>query len=305
VSVTDEIPIITPPPPGPAPVSPWLENWYYFVGNRGALLGLAIFALMVLLAIFAPLIAPHDPTMQYRDAMLVPPVWTEGGQPGFLLGTDALGRDILSRLIYGARYSLVIGLVVVTLALITGILVGLVAGYFGGWVDALIMRVMDIILAFPSLLLALVLVAIIGPGLFNAMLAIAVVLQPHFARLTRGAVMAEKNREYVASAKVAGAGHLRLMFVTILPNCLGPLIVQATLSFSNAILDAAALGFLGMGAQPPTPEWGTMLAEAREFIQSAWWVVTMPGLAILITVLAINLIGDGLRDTLDPKLKRS
>ena len=260
---------------------------------------------MVLIAIFAPLLAPHAPSEQFRDALLTPPIWTEGGKPGFILGTDALGRDILSRLIYGARYSLVIGLVVVTLALVTGIIVGLVAGYCGGWVDALIMRVMDIILAFPSLLLALVLVAIIGPGLFNAMLAIAVVLQPHFARLTRGAVMAEKNREYVMAAKVAGAGHLRLMFRTILPNCLGPLIVQATLSFSNAILDAAALGFLGMGAQPPTPEWGTMLAEAREFITSAWWVVTMPGLAILITVLAINLIGDGLRDTLDPKLKRS
>lgn len=292
-------------PLGPPPVSPLLENWRYFAGNRGALLGLCVFAAMVLVAIFAPLLAPHDPTEQFREAMLTPPIWTEGGKPGFLLGTDALGRDILSRLIYGARYSLVIGLVVVTLALVTGIIVGLVAGYFGGWVDAAIMRVMDIILAFPSLLLALVLVAIIGPGLFNAMFAIAVVLQPHFARLTRGAVMAEKNREYVMAARVAGAGNGRLMFRTILPNCLGPLIVQATLSFSNAILDAAALGFLGMGAQPPTPEWGTMLAEAREFISSAWWVVTMPGLAILITVLAINLIGDGLRDTLDPKLKRS
>jgi dipeptide transport system permease protein len=292
-------------PLGPPPVAPWKENWHYFLGNRGAVLGLIVLGLMVLLAVFAPLIAPHDPTIQYRDALLVPPAWTENGRPEFLLGTDPLGRDILSRMIFGARYSLVIGLVVVTLALVTGILVGLIAGYFGGWVDALIMRVMDIILAFPSLLLALVLVAIIGPGLFNAMLAIAVVLQPHFARLTRGAVMAEKNREYVTSAKVAGANHLRLMLVTILPNCLGPLIVQATLSFSNAILDAAALGFLGMGAQPPTPEWGTMLAEAREFITSAWWVVTMPGLAILITVLAINLIGDGLRDTLDPKLKRS
>jgi dipeptide transport system permease protein len=292
-------------PLGPPPVAPWLENWRYFITNRGAVLGLIVLGLMVLTAIFAPLIAPHDPTMQYRDALLVPPAWTADGRSQFLLGTDALGRDILSRLIYGARYSLAIGLVVVTLALISGILVGLLAGYFGGWVDALIMRVMDIILAFPSLLLALVLVAIIGPGLFNAMLAIAVVLQPHFARLTRGAVMAEKSREYVTSAKVAGAGHLRLMLVTILPNCLGPLIVQATLSFSNAILDAAALGFLGMGAQPPTPEWGTMLAEAREFITSAWWVVTMPGIAILITVLAINLIGDGLRDTLDPKLKRS
>ena len=292
-------------PLGPPPVSPLLENWRYFAGNRGALLGLGVFLLMVLIAIFAPLVAPHDPTQQFRDAMLAPPAWSENGKAGFLLGTDALGRDILSRLIFGARYSLAIGLVVVTLALVTGIIVGLVAGYCGGWVDAAIMRVMDIILAFPSLLLALVLVAIIGPGLFNAMLAIAVVLQPHFARLTRGAVIAEQNREYVMAAKVAGAGHLRLMFRTILPNCLGPLIVQATLSFSNAILDAAALGFLGMGAQPPTPEWGTMLAEAREFITSAWWVVTMPGLAILITVLAINLIGDGLRDTLDPKLKRS
>jgi dipeptide transport system permease protein len=292
-------------PLGPPPVAPLRENWYYFIGNRGAVIGLVILVLLVLTAIFAPLVAPHDPTFQYRDALLVPPAWTPKGRPEFLLGTDALGRDILSRLIYGARFSLVIGLVVVTLALVSGILVGLVAGFFGGWIDALIMRVMDIILAFPSLLLALVLVAIIGPGLFNAMLAIAVVLQPHFARLTRGAVIAEKNREYVTSAKVAGAGNLRLMLVTILPNCLGPLIVQATLSFSSAILDAAALGFLGMGAQPPTPEWGTMLAEAREFITSAWWVVTMPGIAILITVLSINLIGDGLRDTLDPKLKRS
>jgi dipeptide transport system permease protein len=307
VSATDDPHLATAEqaPLGPPPVSPLLENWRYFAGNRGALLGLVIFVLMVLIAVFAPLIAPHDPSEQFRDALLTPPVWSEGGKAGFILGTDALGRDILSRLIYGARYSLVIGLVVVTLALVTGIFVGLLAGYCGGWVDAAIMRVMDIILAFPSLLLALVLVAIIGPGLFNAMLAIAVVLQPHFARLTRGAVMAEKNREYVMAASVAGAGHLRLMFRTILPNCLGPLIVQATLSFSNAILDAAALGFLGMGAQPPTPEWGTMLAEAREFIQSAWWVVTMPGLAILVTVLAINLIGDGLRDTLDPKLKRS
>ena len=210
-----------------------------------------------------------------------------------------------SRLIYGARYSLFIGFIVVTFAMITGVILGVLAGYFRGWVDTLIMRIMDIILAFPPLLLALVLVAILGPGLFNAMIAIALVLQPHFARLTRAAVMSEKNREYVIASKLAGAGHLRLMFKTILPNCLAPLIVQGTLSFSNAILEAAALGFLGMGAQPPTPEWGTMLAEAREFILRAWWVVTFPGLAILITVLAINLVGDGLRDALDPKLKRS
>lgn len=281
------------------------EFWHYFAESRGAVIGLVVFILLVIVALLAPYIAPHAPNQQYRDALLTPPVWEEGGRAAFILGTDAVGRDILSRLMHGARYSLFIGVVVVSIALTGGILIGLIAGYFRGWVDTAIMRVMDIILAFPSLLLALVLVAILGPGLTNAMIAIALVLQPHFARLTRAAVMSEINREYVISARVAGAGHLRLMFVTILPNCLAPLIVQATLSFSTAILDAAALGFLGMGAQPPTPEWGTMLAEAREFILRAWWVVTFPGLAILITVLAINLVGDGLRDALDPKLKRS
>ncbi|HEV7252900.1 MAG TPA: ABC transporter permease subunit [Mesorhizobium sp.] len=281
------------------------EFWHYFSENRGAVIGLVVFVLLVIAAVFAPWIAPHDPTIQYRDAVLLPPIWGEGGRATFFLGTDAVGRDILSRLLYGARFSLFIGLVVTTLALVGGIVVGVIAGYFGGWVDTAIMRLMDIILAFPSLLLALVLVAVLGPGLFNAMIAIALVLQPHFVRLTRAAVMGEKNREYVVAARVAGAKPLRLMFRTILPNCMAPLIVQATLSFSNAILDAAALGFLGMGAQPPTPEWGTMLAEAREFILRAWWVVTFPGLAILVTVLSINLMGDGLRDALDPKLKRS
>ena len=244
---------------------------------------------------------------QYAD------MWNAFGTPAHMkelidvLGRhcDAVGRDILSRLIHGARFSLFIGVVVVAIALTGGILIGLISGYFRGWIDTIIMRIMDIVLAFPSLLLALVLVAILGPGLINAMIAIAIVYQPHFARLTRASVMSELNREYVTSAKVAGARHLRLMFVTILPNCLAPLIVQATLGFSTAILDAAALGFLGMGAQPPTPEWGTMLAEAREFILRAWWVVTLPGLAILVTVLAVNLVGDGLRDALDPKLKRS
>jgi dipeptide transport system permease protein len=281
------------------------EFWHYFSVNRGAVIGLFVFAILVLIAIFAPLIAPHLPDQQYRDSFLVPPIWNGGGKSGFILGTDPVGRDILSRLIHGARFSLLMGLMVVVLALTSGVALGLLAGYFRGWVDALIMRVMDIILAFPSLLLALVMVAILGPGLVNAMLSIALVYQPHFARLTRAAVMGEKGREYVISAKVAGAGHGRLMLKTILPNCTGPLTVQATLSFSNAILDAAALGFLGLGAQPPTPEWGTMLANAREFILRAPWVVTWPGLVILVTVLAINLIGDGLRDALDPKLKRS
>jgi dipeptide transport system permease protein len=195
--------------------------------------------------------------------------------------------------------------VVVSGALIVGVVLGLIAGFFRGRVDTIIMRLMDIILSFPSLLLALVLVAILGPSLINAMIAIAIVQQPHYVRLTRAAVMGEMNKDYVTAARVIGVGRLRLMFVTILPNCMAPLIVQAALSFSTAILDAAALGFLGMGAQPPTPEWGTMLAEAREFILRAWWVVTLPGCAILLTVLAINLMGDGLRDAFDPKLKRS
>ncbi len=281
------------------------DFWFYFRQNHGAVVGMWVFLGLVILAVFAQVIAPHDPTQQYRDALLAPPFWQEGGRTSFLLGTDAVGRDMLSRLIYGAQYSLFIGVVVVAIALIGGIFVGLLAGFFGGWVDTVIMRVMDVILAFPSLLLALVLVAVLGPGLTNAMIAIAIVYQPHFARLTRAAVMGEKEREYVTAARVAGAGTMRLMFKTILPNCLAPLIVQATLSFSSAVLDSAALGFLGMGAQPPSSEWGTMLAEAREFILRAWWVVTLPGLAILISVLAINLMGDGLRDALDPKLKRS
>jgi dipeptide transport system permease protein len=281
------------------------EFWHYFSQSRGALIGLIVFALLILVALCAPLISPHDPVEQYKQYFLLPPAWSPGGNPDFLLGTDPVGRDILSRLIYGAQYSLLIGFIVVVLSVAGGITLGLVAGYFRGWVDVVIMRIMDLILAFPPLLLALVLVTVLGPGLINAMLAIALTLQPYFARLVRAAVMAEKNREYVTSARLAGAGHFRLMLVTILPNCLAPLIVQATLSFSDAILNAAALGFLGLGAQPPTPEWGTMLANAREFIQRAPWVVTFPGLCILVTVLAINLMGDGLRDALDPKLKRS
>ncbi|MGB3813145.1 MAG: ABC transporter permease subunit [Shinella sp.] len=290
---------------GGTPPSGLSEFWFYFSRNKGAVIGLFVFLVILFVAVFAPFVAPHSPSVQNRELLLLPPVFQQGGTWGHILGTDAVGRDIFSRLIYGARFSLFIGLVVVTLSVVSGVLIGLVAGYFRGKVDTFIMRIMDIILAFPSLLLALVLVAVLGPGLLNAMIAISLVNQPHFVRLTRAAVMTEKSKDYVVGSQVAGAGTLRLMFLTILPNCLAPLIVQATLAFSAAILDAAALGFLGMGAQPPTPEWGTMLAEAREFIQRAWWVVTFPGLAILVTVLAINLMGDGLRDALDPKLKRS
>lgn len=287
------------------PQSAFGEFWYYFTRSKGAVVGLAVFLIIVFLAVFAPIVAPHLPNEQNRSLLLLPPSWAQGGQLSYLLGTDPVGRDIFSRLVYGARYSLFIGVVVVSLSVASGVLIGLVAGFAGGRTDIAVMRVMDIILAFPSLLLALVLVAILGPSLMNAMIAISLVNLPHFVRLTRASVMTEKSKDYVIGARVAGARWPRLMFITILPNCLAPLIVQATLAFSAAILEAAALGFLGMGAQPPTPEWGTMLAEAREFIQRAWWVVTFPGLAILITVLAINLMGDGLRDALDPKLKRS
>jgi dipeptide transport system permease protein len=285
--------------------APLREIWRYFTENRGAVIGLVVLVAIVLAAVSARFIAPHGSDELFGDSLLKPPVWEDGGSWKFIFGTDAIGRDMLSRLIYGARYSLFIGVVVVAFSLVGGIVIGLLAGFMRGTVDVVIMRVMDVILAFPSLLLALVLVAILGPGLLNAMIAIAISYQPHFVRLTRASVMTERSKDYVTAVRLAGAGPLRLMFLTILPNCVAPLIVQATLSFSNAILDAAALGFLGMGAQPPTPEWGTMLADAREFILRAWWVVTFPGVAILITVLAINLIGDGLRDALDPKLRRS
>ncbi len=283
----------------------WRTTWAYFKESKGGLWGLGFLAVVLFCVIFADLIAPFDPSLQNRSALLLPPIWTEAGHWPYILGTDAVGRDMLSRLIYGARYSMFIGFVVVSLAVIVGTLLGLLAGYYSGWLDTLIMRLMDVILAFPSLLLALGLVAVLGPGLLNAMYAIALVMLPHFVRLTRANVLSEKNRDYVIASRIVGASNWRLMFNTILPNCMAPLIVQATLSFSNAILDAAALGFLGMGAQPPLAEWGAMLAEAREFISRAWWVVTFPGLAILLTVLSINLVGDALRDALDPRMRRS
>jgi len=287
------------------PPSPAVELWRDFRRNRGAVIGLAIVAALLLIALFADVIAPYSPAEQYRDAFLQAPSWSAlHGDHRFLLGTDAVGRDVLSRLIHGTRLDLLIGIVSVGLSLSGGVILGLCAGFFRGGVDAAIMRLMDIMLALPSLLLAVAIVAILGPGLMNAMYAIAVVMLPHFVRLTRAAVIGELAKDYVAASRIAGAGTRRLMFNTVLPNCAAPLIVQATLGFSAAILDAAALGFLGLGAQPPTPEWGSMLASSMEFIQSAWWVITLPGLAILISVLAFNLMGDGLRDALDPKLKR-
>jgi dipeptide transport system permease protein len=289
--------------PAAAPPGPLREFWSGLRANQGAVAGFVVIATLLLLAIFADLIAPHPPALTNNAAFLVPPFWQASGSLAYPLGTDAIGRDILSRLIYGARLSLLIGIVVVTIAVVVGTVLGLVAGFFRGVVEIAILRLMDILLTLPSLLLAIVIVAVLGPGMMNAMLAVAVVVLPHYVRIARAAVITETAKDYVTAARVSGAGTLRLMLKEVLPNCLAPLIVQATLGISTAILDAAALGYLGLGAQPPLPEWGTMLADAREFVLRAWWVVTFPGLMILVTVLAFNLVGDGLRDALDPKLK--
>jgi len=287
-----------------APPGPLREFWGYFRKNHGAVAGLAIVVAVLLTAAFANVLAPYPPDLTNNAAFLQPPAWQEGGSWAYPLGTDAIGRDILSRLIFGARLSLLMGIAVVALSIVVGIILGLVAGFFRGLTEIFIMRLMDIILTLPSLLLAIVIVAILGPGIMNAMLAVAVVVLPHYVRITRAAVISETSKDYVTAAKTNGAGIFRLMFKEVLPNCSAPLIVQASLGVSTAILDAAALGFLGLGAQPPASEWGTMLADAREFVLRAWWVVTFPGLMILITVLAFNLLGDGLRDAFDPKLKR-
>jgi len=289
-----------PAPPGRAASSPGSGLFQRLLESPGAVAGLAIMAALVAAAAAAPVIAPHGPAEQFRDSFLVPPFQ----QAGFPFGTDSLGRDILSRLLYGARLSLLIGAVVVALSLAVGTMLGLMAAFAGGVLDIAVMRLMDVLLVFPSLLLAIVVVAILGPGLTNAMLAVAVVLLPGYVRLSRAAALGELTREYVVATRSAGAGVLRLMLLVVLPNCAAPLIVQATLGFSAAILDAAALGFLGLGAQPPTPEWGTMLADALQFYQRAWWLLALPGVAILVTVMAFNLLGDGLRDALDPKLRR-
>ncbi len=287
------------------PPSPWRAFVSAFASNRGALLAFFVFAAVVLGAVFAPWLAPHDPVQQFRDHLLTPPVWHAGGLAQFPLGTDELGRCLLSRLLFGARISLWIGLAAVLLALVPGVVLGLLAAFFTRWLSPVIMRVMDILLALPGLLLAICVITILGPGLVNTVIAIAVGALPGYVRLVRGSALAELAKDYVTASRVAGAGTARLMFDTVLPNCLAPLIVNATLSFSSAILETAALGFLGLGVQAPTPEWGSMLSAARDYIERAPWVVTMPGLTILVTVLAINLMGDGLRDALDPKLRQA
>ena len=278
------------------------ELWNSLVRRRAAAAGLFVCVALLLTALLAPWIAPHNPVEQFRDALLAKPVWS-GGDWRYPLGTDDLGRDLLSRLIWGARVSLAVGVASVVLALIPGVLLGLVAAFFPGWISIVIGRTVDLLVAIPGLLLAIAVVAILGPGLVKTVLAIALVMLPPFVRLVRASAQMEMSRDYVAAARQCGASKTRLMFDTVLRNCAAPVIVQGTLGFSSAVLEAAALGFLGLGAQPPTAEWGTMLASSRGFIETAPWLVTLPGLAILVTVIAINLLGDGLRDALDPRLK--
>ena len=286
------------------PLTPRREVWLAMRANPGAMAGLIVIIVLILCAIFADVIAPHSPIEQFRQNFRQPPAWQEGGSWMFPLGTDDLGRCLLSRIIHGTRVSLFVGIIVVTLSLALGLFFGLTSGFFRGLPDIGIMRLMDMLLAMPSLLLSIVIVSILGPGLVNAMIAVAITYVPHYARLIRGSVLTELSKDYVVASRVSGAGTLRIMLNTVLPNCMAPIIVQATLSFSTAILDAAALGFLGLGAQPPTPEWGTMLSDAVKFLRAAPWIVVFPGIAIFITVVAFNLMGDGLRDALDPKLKR-
>ena len=286
------------------PKKPLEEFWWELKQNKGAMLGLGLIATFVLVALFASILAPYDPSIIHQGYLRLPPVWQEGGGWSFPLGTDDVGRDTASRLLYGARISIIIGLSVVFLSLVVGVLLGLFSGYYGGLVDRIIMRFIDILMAFPSTLLAIVIVSIMGPGIRNAVIAVSVVAVPAFARIVRASVLAERKKKYVMASKTFGASSMRIMFLEILPNCMAPLIVQATLGISDGILNTAALGFLGLGAQPPVPEWGTMLADGRGHIYNAPWLVTLPGLCILMTILGFNLFGDGLRDTLDPRLKK-
>ena len=265
--------------------------------QRGAALGVAILAALALLAVGAPWWSPRDPIRTAPREALQPP----GGR--YLLGTDQFGRDVASRVLFGARISLTVGLVAVSIAVLVGAPLGLVSGFYGGRLDSLVMRVMDVLLAFPGILLALAIVSVLTPGLGNVMIAVGLAAVPTYARLMRATALSAREFLYVEAARAIGARDLFILARYILPNVIAPLIVTATLGLGAAILSAAALSFLGLGSQPPTPEWGRMLSEGRDYLREAWWISTFPGVAIMLTVLAMNLLGDGLRDVLDPRLK--
>ncbi|WP_128515330.1 ABC transporter permease [Tabrizicola thermarum] len=273
----------------------WLA-WQRIRRNRLAMAGLVIVGILLLVAAFAPLIAPHDPLVQDLSRRLLPP-----GTPGNLLGTDDFGRDILSRIIYGARITLYIVALVAVTAPVIGLLIGTVAGYFGGWIDATLMRLTDIFLAFPRLILALALVAVLGPGIENAVLAIALTAWPPYARVARAETLTVRSSDYIAAIRLQGASAPRIIAGHVVPMCLPSVIIRVTLDMAGVILIAAGLGFLGLGVLPPTPEWGLMISSGRKYLFEQWWVATMPGLAIFIVSLGFNLLGDGLRDVLDPR----
>lgn len=271
-------------------------SWLRFRRNPLAMIGLVIALALILMAIFAPWIAPHDPITQSLADRLQPP-----GTPGHWLGTDDFGRDIWSRILFGSRITLYIVLLVILTAPVAGLIIGTVAGYFGGWVDEILMRITDIFLAFPKLILALALVAVLGPGMVNAVLAIAITSWPPYARVARAETLTVRNSDYIAAVKLQGAGPLRVIWGHVMPMCLPSVIIRVTLDMAGVILTAAGLGFLGLGVQPPMPEWGLMISAGRKFLFEQWWVATMPGLAIFIVSLGFNLLGDGLRDVLDPR----
>ena len=279
-------------------VSHTQRAWSRFRRNRAALAGLAAVLIGVILALAAHVVAPYDPVAMDLAVSRQPP------SAQHLLGTDELGRDILSRIIYGFRVSLTIGLVSTSIGLVFGLLVGAPAGYSGGALDMLLMRAVDVLMSFPTILVAIIVVTILGPGLYNAMVAVGVAQVPLYSRLVRSLVLKLKNEDYVLAARSLGAKHGRIISLHILPNCLSPLIVQATLNIASAILSAAALGFLGLGAPAPIPEWGTMLSKGRLYMRVSPHISIFPGLAIMVTVLAFNLVGDGLRDALDVRLSR-
>jgi peptide/nickel transport system permease protein len=268
-----------------------------FAKNKAAVLGFAVILVMVICSLFPAVIAPYG----YDDQQLSRRFVSPGKE--YLFGTDEFGRDIFSRVVYGCRISLSIGLISVTISCLLGIILGCVAGYYGDLVDNILMRIVDIMLAIPNILLALSIVAALGTGFFNLMLAIGIGAVPGYARIVRASILSVKEQEFVEAARATGASDLRIIMQHILPNCMAPIIVQATMSIANAVLSAAALSFIGLGINPPTPEWGAMLSAGRSYIRDYWFVVTFPGLAIMITVFAFNLFGDGLRDALDPRLK--
>jgi len=268
-----------------------------FMRNRLALVGMCIILTLAIVAVLAPILAPYEPSKQNLRALSLPPSWEH------FFGTDQVGRDIFSRVLFGSRYSLTIGLVSISIGLTSGLVFGLFGGYYGGRVDQIIMRGVDIMLAFPGILLAMAIVGAFGPGLFNVMIAVGIWSTPLFARIIRSTVLTIKEQEFIVAARSVGASHLRIILRHILPNCLAPVIVLTSLRMASSILAASSLSFLGLGAQPPTPEWGAMLNDGRNYLRVLPHISTFPGLAIVITVLGFNLLGDGLRDALDPRLK--